>query len=143
MWRPPWGAPVASVVAVVLAVAPLASGTPALPTTRQTASRSAPTRGPSIASSFAAEAYNLPAGGGSRRDSATAAPRRPSAADRYWQVRPDGRPDMADDHGHDDEAEGRTTAPQSEYTPQQVGIGFAVALVGLFVVFGVPLALTL
>ncbi|WP_185977124.1 DUF7550 family protein [Haloglomus irregulare] len=50
---------------------------------------------------------------------------------------------MADDHGHDDEAEGRTTAPQSEYTPQQVGIGFAVALVGLFVVFGVPLALTL
>jgi hypothetical protein len=50
---------------------------------------------------------------------------------------------MADDHGHDDEAAGRTTAPQSEYTAQQVGTGFAVALVGLVVVFGVPLALTL
>jgi hypothetical protein len=50
---------------------------------------------------------------------------------------------MADDHGHDDDPDGRTTAPQSDYTGRQVGIGFAVALVGLALVFGVPLALTL
>jgi hypothetical protein len=50
---------------------------------------------------------------------------------------------MADDHGHDDEEEGRTTAPQSEYTASQVGLGVAVALVGLVVTFGIPLALTL
>lgn len=63
--------------------------------------------------------------------------------DRYWQVRAAERPRMADDHGHDEEEEGRTTAPQSEYTTSQVGLGFAVALVGLVVVFGLPLALTL
>ncbi|MFB6207584.1 MAG: hypothetical protein ABEJ05_13770 [Haloglomus sp.] len=52
---------------------------------------------------------------------------------------------MADDHdhGHDDEPEGRTTAPQSDYTAREVGIGFAVALAGIFVVFGIPLALPL
>lgn len=37
----------------------------------------------------------------------------------------------------------RTTAPQSRYTPRDVLFGFVVALVGLAVVFGVPLALTL
>jgi hypothetical protein len=57
-------------------------------------------------------------------------------------VRAAERPRMADDHGHDEE-EGRTTAPQSEYTASQVGLGFAVALVGLVVTFGIPLALTL
>lgn len=33
----------------------------------------------------------------------------------------------------------RTTAPQSPYTMRQVGIGFAVLLVGLLVAFGFPL----
>lgn len=33
----------------------------------------------------------------------------------------------------------RTTAPQSPYTMRQAGIGFAVLLVGLLVIFGVPL----
>jgi hypothetical protein len=50
---------------------------------------------------------------------------------------------MADDHDHDEEPAGRTTAPQSAYTAREVGIGFAVALVGLLVVFAVPIALTL
>lgn len=35
----------------------------------------------------------------------------------------------------------RTTAPQSPYTGQQVGIGLAIAVVGLLVTFGVPFAL--
>lgn len=35
----------------------------------------------------------------------------------------------------------RTTAPQSPYTMRQAGIGFAVLVVGLLVVFGVPLLL--
>ena len=35
----------------------------------------------------------------------------------------------------------RTTAPQSPYTMQQVGIGFAILVVGLLVVFGIPLLL--
>jgi hypothetical protein len=33
----------------------------------------------------------------------------------------------------------RSTAPQSEFTTGQVGIGFAVLLVGLAVTFGLPL----
>ena len=43
--------------------------------------------------------------------------------------------DMAD---HAAEPEGRTTAPQSEYTNRQVGIGMAVLVVGLLVAFGIP-----
>jgi hypothetical protein len=35
----------------------------------------------------------------------------------------------------------RTTAPQSPYTMRQVGIGFAILLVGLLVAFGLPLLL--
>ena len=35
----------------------------------------------------------------------------------------------------------RETAPQSEYTGREVAIGFAVALVGMAVVFAVPLLL--
>ncbi|WP_457590054.1 DUF7550 family protein [Halalkalicoccus salilacus] len=35
----------------------------------------------------------------------------------------------------------RTTAPQSPYSMRQVGIGFVVLVVGLLVVFGVPLVL--
>jgi hypothetical protein len=32
----------------------------------------------------------------------------------------------------------RETAPQSDYTVRQVGIGVAVLLIGLLVVFGLP-----
>jgi hypothetical protein len=35
----------------------------------------------------------------------------------------------------------RTTAPQSPYTMRQVGIGFAILLVGLLIAFGLPLLL--
>ena len=53
---------------------------------------------------------------------------------------------MADDHddhehhphGSDD---GRTTAPQSEYSMRDVALGAAVAAAGLTVTFGVPLLL--
>lgn len=54
--------------------------------------------------------------------------------------------DHADDGGHGDHHdhdEGRTTAPQSAYTGRQVGIGWLVAIVGLVVTFGIPIALTL
>ena len=46
---------------------------------------------------------------------------------------------MADDH--DDEPEGRITAPQSEYSTRQVGVGFAVLAVGLLVAYLIPYAL--
>lgn len=53
---------------------------------------------------------------------------------------------MSDDHAdhehHPHESSGeRTTAPQSDYTARDVAIGTVVALVGLAVVFGVPLFL--
>jgi hypothetical protein len=35
----------------------------------------------------------------------------------------------------------RSTAPQSDFTMRQVGIGIAVTVVGLALVFGLPLAL--
>lgn len=35
----------------------------------------------------------------------------------------------------------RSTAPQSDYTMRDVGVGFIVLLVGVVVVFGLPLAL--
>lgn len=43
-------------------------------------------------------------------------------------------------HPHGDH-EGRTTAPQSEYTSRDVAIGAVIALVGLLLTFGIPLAL--
>ncbi|WP_255170797.1 DUF7550 family protein [Natrononativus amylolyticus] len=46
--------------------------------------------------------------------------------------------DSAADVGHDLEAE-RTTAPMSEYTTRDVGIGAVVTLVGLLIAFGIPL----
>jgi hypothetical protein len=59
---------------------------------------------------------------------------------------------MADDHGaerpdYDPESPAapergpplRQTAPQSEFTTRQVGIGFAVLFVGLAVTFCIPL----
>ena len=49
---------------------------------------------------------------------------------------------MTDDHGHDDSvADGRTTAPQSDYTAGRVALGIVVAAAGLAVTFGVPLLL--
>ncbi|WP_435195156.1 DUF7550 family protein [Natronomonas sp. EA1] len=55
--------------------------------------------------------------------------------------------DHADDGGHtahDSEyATERTTAPQSAYTMKDVTVGTLVALIGVLVVFGIPLALTL
>jgi len=52
--------------------------------------------------------------------------------------------DHADDEHHPHESEyatERTTAPQSEYTMRDVGVGFMVALVGMVIVFAVPLLL--
>lgn len=47
-----------------------------------------------------------------------------------------------DHHPHDSEyATERTTAPQSDYTVRDVGVGFLVALVGMVIVFVVPLLL--
>lgn len=60
---------------------------------------------------------------------------------------------MADDHGHADRPEYdptnkelpsrepplRSTAPQSEYTTRDVGVGFAVLAVGLVLTFGLAL----
>ena len=53
--------------------------------------------------------------------------------------------DHADDeHGHEDHhghESGRTTAPQSAYTNREVGIGLAIALAGMVLVFVVPILL--
>ena len=50
--------------------------------------------------------------------------------------------DSAADVGHDID-EGRTTAPMSEFTTKDVGIGFVVLAVGLALAFAVPLLATL
>jgi hypothetical protein len=43
-------------------------------------------------------------------------------------------------HDHSEDSEpGRTTAPMQSYSTKQVGVGVAVFVVGLLVVFGVPL----
>ncbi|MEF8841240.1 MAG: hypothetical protein V5A62_06385 [Haloarculaceae archaeon] len=51
--------------------------------------------------------------------------------------------DHADDghEDHHDPESGRSTAPQSDYTNREVGIGLAIALVGIFLVFAVPILL--
>ena len=47
-----------------------------------------------------------------------------------------------DDHDHHSEdASGRSTAPQSDYTARDVAFGAFVGAVGLLVTFGVPLLL--
>jgi len=61
---------------------------------------------------------------------------------------------MADDHDEDrpeydpeapavptDAPPLRSTAPQSDYTTGQIGLGFVVLLVGLVVTFGLPFVL--
>ena len=47
-----------------------------------------------------------------------------------------------DDHDHHPHGstEARSTAPQSEYTATQIALGAVIALVGIAVTFGVPLA---
>ena len=53
--------------------------------------------------------------------------------------------DHADDGGHEDHHDhesGRTTAPQSPYTNREVGIGLAIALAGIVLVFAIPILLT-
>ncbi|WP_436343596.1 DUF7550 family protein [Natronorubrum sp. FCH18a] len=49
-----------------------------------------------------------------------------------------GEQDTGADVGHDLEAE-RTTAPMSEFTAREAGIGFVVALIGVAIAFGIPL----
>jgi hypothetical protein len=50
--------------------------------------------------------------------------------------------DHHDHHPHESEyATERETAPQSEYTSREVAVGFSVALVGMAIVFAVPLLL--
>ena len=54
--------------------------------------------------------------------------------------------DDHDDHGDHDHhphgsSDGRTTAPQSEYSMQDVALGAVVAAVGLAATFGIPLLL--
>jgi hypothetical protein len=43
------------------------------------------------------------------------------------------------DHGHDVEGLNRVTSPMQDYSMSQVGIGFAVLVVGLAVTFALPL----
>ena len=53
-----------------------------------------------------------------------------------------GDAEHGDDHQQESTAT-RSTAPQSEYTGRDVAIGAVVALVGVAVTFGVPLAVLL
>lgn len=41
-------------------------------------------------------------------------------------------------HGHDVEGLDRVTSPMQEFTMSQVGIGFAVMVVGVLIAFVVP-----
>lgn len=79
--------------------------------------------------------------------------RRPGGRNDIEKCRADAGHDVTDGtHDHEDGGEGeeqdddrpagpneRSTAPQSAYTPRQVGLGALVALVGLGVTFGIPL----
>lgn len=52
--------------------------------------------------------------------------------------------DHADHDGHEDHHDhqsGRSTAPQSAYSNREVGIGIAIALAGIFLVFVIPILL--
>lgn len=58
----------------------------------------------------------------------------------------DGHGDAHDDHGghhagHDDADEGRVTSPMQAFGSSQVTTGFVVLVLGLVVVFGIPLLL--
>ncbi|WP_101296609.1 DUF7550 family protein [Halegenticoccus soli] len=56
--------------------------------------------------------------------------------------REEAETDFEHQEAEDTTAGPRSTAPQSPYSMRQVGIGFAVLLVGLAITFGIPLALT-
>ncbi len=43
------------------------------------------------------------------------------------------------DHAHEADPDARVTSPMQDFTTQQAMIGGAVLLVGLLVVFGIPL----
>ena len=47
-----------------------------------------------------------------------------------------------EEHGRDVDHLDRVTAPMQEFGMREVGIGFAVVIVGLAVTFGLPLLLT-
>ena len=55
----------------------------------------------------------------------------------------DGHGGHGDDHGGhgDDHDEGRVTSPMQEFESSQVTTGFVVLVIGLVVVFGIPLLL--
>jgi hypothetical protein len=59
--------------------------------------------------------------------------------DHHDEDRPDYDPESP--NPPDREPPLRSTAPQSDYTMGQVGFGIAVLLVGLVIVFGLPIAL--
>jgi hypothetical protein len=61
------------------------------------------------------------------------------ADDHHDEDRPDYDPESP--NPPDREPPLRSTAPQSDYTMGQVGFGIAVLLVGLVIVFGLPIAL--
>ena len=70
----------------------------------------------------------------------------PTGSDRskYPPGEPTGMTDHADDGGHGDHHDhesGRSTAPQSPYTNREVGIGLAITLAGIVLVFAVPILL--
>ena len=51
-------------------------------------------------------------------------------------------PGHGDDHAdHEDADEGRVTSPMQEFGSSQVTTGFVVLVIGLVVVFGIPLLL--
>jgi hypothetical protein len=54
---------------------------------------------------------------------------------------PDADAGEADTHGGTEPVGQRETAPQSDFTTRQVGIGIAVLAVGLIVAFALPLLL--
>lgn len=49
------------------------------------------------------------------------------------------------EHGHTSDAThvDRQTAPQEPYTMRDVGVGGLIAIIGLLIVFGIPLITTL
>lgn len=63
--------------------------------------------------------------------------------DERTEGHPDAGEDDEDAHGGIEPVGPRETAPMSEYTGRQVGVGVLVALVGLLVAFGVPIAFAL
>lgn len=70
---------------------------------------------------------------------AAGVPRRVSDQSRPSQRRDEPERDEPHQEAEDTTAGERSTAPQSDYSGKQVGIGFAVLAVGVAVSFGLPL----